>query len=246
MRSWLRRLAAAGVVFMAMTSAAFAGPPFLTDDPQPTDLHHYEIYSFAAFDQARGQQSGAAGLDFNYGAAENLQLTAVLPYAFTRMAEGRAGDLGPIELAAKYKILHQTGFGLDVAIFPRIFLPAGSAAMGPRHAALLLPIWVGKDFGKTSVFGGGGCTINRGGGSQDFCQWGLTATHKITDRLTLGAEVFHQTPDARHGRASTDLGFGGTYDLSERLHLMATLGPGVQNRSETSSVHGYIALLTTF
>ena len=246
MGSWLWRLACAGFAWMAMTSAALAGPPFLTDDPQPTDLHHYEIYSFAGFEQARGERAGAAGLDFNYGAAENLQLTAVLPYAFNRTADSRAGNLGSIELAAKYKILHQTGFGLDVAIFPRIFLPAGSAAVGPRHAALLLPIWVGKDFGPTSVFGGGGCTINRGGDSQDFCQWGLTLTRKITDRLTLGAEVFHQTPDTRHGRASTDLGFGGTFDLTKHLHLMATLGPGVQNRSQTSSVHGYVALLTTF
>lgn len=246
MGSWIRRLVCAGVALLALASPAIAGPPFLTDDPQPTDLHHFEIYSFAALEQARGERSGEGGIDFNYGGAENLQLTAVLPYAFTRTAENKAADLGPIELAAKYKILHQTGFGLDVAVFPRIFLPAGSAAVGPRHAALLLPVWIGKDFGPTSVFGGGGCTINRGGDSQDFCQWGLTLTRKITDRLTLGGEVFHQTPDTRHGRASTDLGFGGTFDLTEHLHLMATVGPGVQNRSQTHSAHGYLALLTTF
>jgi len=246
MRAWLWRVALAGAASLAMTGAAVAGPPFLTDDPQPTDLRHFEIYSFAATDQARGARSGEGGIDFNYGAAENLQLTAVLPYAWSRTPQSRAADLGPIELAAKYKILHQTGFGLDVAVFPRVFLPAGSAAVGPRHAALLLPVWVEKDFGPVSVFGGGGCTINRGGGSQDFCQWGLTLVRKITDRLTLGAEVFHQTPDARHGRASTDLGFGGIFDLTEHLHLMATLGPGVQNRADTSSAHGYVALLTTF
>lgn len=244
MRVW-RRLIAFAAAWMT-AGAAIAGPPFLTDDPQPTELHHFEIYSFAAFDQARGERSGAGGIDFNYGGAENLQLTAVLPYAWTRTSDTRAGDLGSIELAAKYKILHQQGFGLDVAIFPRIFLPAGSAAVGSRHTALLLPVWVGKDFGPTSVFGGGGCTINRGEGSQDFCQWGLTLTQKVLGRLTLGAEVFRQTPDARHGRASTDLGFGGTYDLTEHLHLMATLGPGVQNRSDTRRAHGYVALLTTF
>lgn len=246
MRRVLSRLGFALAAWALLSAGALAGPPFLTDDPQPTDLHHFEIYSFVQSDQAKGVQSGEGGIDFNYGAAENLQLTAVLPYAWTRTAESRAGDLGPIELAGKYKVLHQTGFGLDVAVFPRVFLPAGSAAVGPRHAALLLPIWVEKDFGPTSIFGGGGCTINRGGESQDFCQWGATVTQKITDRLTLGAEVFHQTPDTRHGRASTDLGFGGTFDLTEHLHLMATLGPGVQNRGETSSAHGYLALLTTF
>jgi hypothetical protein len=26
--------------------AALAGPPFATDDPEPTDLGHYEVYLF--------------------------------------------------------------------------------------------------------------------------------------------------------------------------------------------------------
>jgi hypothetical protein len=110
----------------------------------------------------------------------------------------------------------------------------------------LIPVWVERDFGPLSVFGGGGCVINRGGASQDYCEWGGSVTRKVSERLTLGAEVFHQTPDTRHGRASTDLGLGAVYDLSEHFHLMTSFGPGVQNRSDTPRFHGYVALLTTF
>src|SRR5579884_3623903 len=39
---WLGAAALAGVAAPAM-----AGPPYLTDDPIPTDLHHWEIYAFS-------------------------------------------------------------------------------------------------------------------------------------------------------------------------------------------------------
>ena len=71
-------LGAAGVVLLA--APAFAGPPFVTDDPQPTDFGHYEIYAFTAGTATRGDIGGTAGIDFNYGAAPDLQLTAVIPF----------------------------------------------------------------------------------------------------------------------------------------------------------------------
>jgi hypothetical protein len=41
--SWL---AAAAFVLGLCTVRAFAGPPYHTDDPEPTDYQHYEIYAF--------------------------------------------------------------------------------------------------------------------------------------------------------------------------------------------------------
>ena len=52
-----------------------AGPPYQTDDPEPTDLRHWEIYNFIDVDGRHGDLDGAAGLDVNYGAAKDLQLT---------------------------------------------------------------------------------------------------------------------------------------------------------------------------
>jgi hypothetical protein len=226
---------------------AFAGPPYVTDDPEPTDLGHYEIYVFAGGTSARDGSGGAGGIDFNYGAAPDLQLTAVLPLAWdSPNVGGASAGLGNIELAAKYKFLHQDAVGVDVAFFPRVFLPASSAALGERHASLLLPLWIGRSWGDWSTFGGGGCTLNRGGDSQDFCQLGWALTHQLTPRLRIGAEIYHQSADTRGGRASTGLGFGATYDLNENFHLMASGGPGIQNAAETGEVSWYVAMLMTF
>jgi hypothetical protein len=54
-------------------ATAWAGPPFLTDDPEPTETGHWEIY--APLVEAEGQGSsfeGSAGVEINYGAAPNV------------------------------------------------------------------------------------------------------------------------------------------------------------------------------
>jgi subtilisin family serine protease len=62
-----------------------AGPPFRTDDPEPVDLGHWEVYGFTAGTHVRGDTAGTlAGVEVNYGAAPNLQLHMVAPLAFDR------------------------------------------------------------------------------------------------------------------------------------------------------------------
>ncbi|MGH6871034.1 MAG: transporter [Rhizomicrobium sp.] len=241
-RAFLLALPALGAA-----SPCLAGPPYVTDDPEPTDTGHYEIYAFADGTRTRDGGSGEAGIDFNYGAAADLQLTAVLPLGYDDPVTGRvAAGLGNIELAAKFKILHQDDFGWDVAVFPRLFLPAGSGRLGARHASLLLPIWVGRNWRNWDTFGGGGCTLDNGGGTKDFCTLGWALTRQVLPRLQLGAEIYHQTAEMRGGRAMTGIGAGAIYDLSDRYHLMASYGPGIQNAAATDRASWYAAMLFTF
>jgi hypothetical protein len=140
----IRRVASLGFAIAAalLSLPALAGPPYITDDPEPTDTGHYEIYFFAEGASARDGRDGSAGIDFNYGAADDLQLTATLPFAWTApRVGGDATGLGNVELAAKYRFLHHRDAGVDMAFFPRVFLPVGSA-VGENHASLLLPLWL--------------------------------------------------------------------------------------------------------
>ncbi len=190
----------------AFAGPAFAGPPYLSDDPEPTDYRHYEIYAFSNGMTARDGTSGETGIDFNYGGAPNLQLTATLPVAYNVPADGPfVGGVGNVELAAKYRFLTQDMVGLDVAVFPRVFLPSASPIVGEQHASYLFPIWMQKDWGDWTAFGGGGCEINRGGDSQNFCEGGIVVTRKILSNLQVGLELFHQTPDTRGGLPTTSV-----------------------------------------
>lgn len=232
---------------LLMCTASFAGPPFVSDDPEPTDYRHFEIYAFAQGSEARDGIGSTFGLDFNYGAAPDLQLTAVIPLEVEAPSSGpNVVGLGNVELAAKYKFLHQEDVGWDVAVFPRVFFPSGSAEVGEKHFSLLLPVWLGRSWGDWSTFGGGGCVINRSGDSQDYCLMGWALTRRILPDLQIGAEVVHQGADSKGARSSTGVGAGLIYDLSDNVHLLAYAGPGLQNAAETAQYSWYSSVLFTF
>jgi hypothetical protein len=226
---------------------AAAGPPFVLDDPEPTPDGHWEIYAFANGTSTREGIRGEGGGDFNYGGSEDLQLTAVFPVGYSNpTGAGLSTGLGNIEIAAKYRFLHQDDFGVDVAVFPRVFLPSGSPSVGERHVSLLLPVWVEKDWGEWSAFGGGGCTLNNGGDSQNFCIAGGVLMRRMLPNLHVGAELYHQTADVKGGSDNTSVGAGAIYDLGENYHVLGYLGTGLQNARTTNQLNWYTSFLFTF
>jgi hypothetical protein len=121
-RAGMKFVSPAVAALVLLSASALAGPPYVTDDPQPTDEGHFEVYGFTGGTAVRDRVGGQAGIDFNYGGAADLQLTMVLPFAFDAPNRGSSiTGFGDIELAAKYKFLHQKDFGIDVAVFPRLF-----------------------------------------------------------------------------------------------------------------------------
>ena len=237
---------AAAVAALA-TAAARAGPPFFTDDPVPTDRGHYEIYTYADGLHDSGGTSSDAGIDFNYGGARDLQLTAVLPFSREQSrATASARGIGNAELAAKYRFLHEADAGWDVAVFPRVFLASASSGVGEQHASYQLPIWVGRDTAAWSTFGGGGCVLNHGGHSRNYCFAGWVLAKQLSERTQLGAEVFHQSADSADSRATTFAGVGVRYDAGAHVHLMAYGSGGLQNAAAEHQYSWYAALLFTW
>jgi hypothetical protein len=62
----------------------------------------------------------------------------------------------------------------------------------------------------------------------------------------VGGEVYYQGADTRGGKASTGLGAGVTYDLNAHLHLMGSMGSGLQNAAHANRYTWYAALLLTY
>jgi hypothetical protein len=246
-RSHAQLSAFAGFILALWTLPAFAGPPYVADDPEPTDYQHFEIYTFNLGTAARGGTNGESGIDFNYGAAPNLQLTAVVPGGFNQpYGDGLAIGTSNVELAAKYRFLHQDSFGLDVSIFPRVFLPTVTNGVSENRTSLLLPIWVEKDWnGGWSAFGGGGCTVTDGRGL-NFCQAGAVLNYQILPKLQLGTEFFYQTADTFGTPATASIGVGVRYDLNDNYHLLGYVRRAIENTNETDQYSWYAAVLFTF
>lgn len=247
MNRFSRPLAAA--LLLAFATPVAAGPPYVTDDPEPTELGHWEIYNFANFEGAHRDWDGEIGVDLNYGAVKDVQLTATLPLALTHEGgPGGAGTqvgAGDVELGLKYRFVHSESAGVQMAIFPRVILPTGGKKFGTGRASFLLPVWAQKDLGPWSIFGGGGYTINPGTGNKDFWQAGLAVTRDVSKRLSLGGEATWQGADAVGGHATTGLGIGGIYKLGGPFSLLVSGGPTWEHHGPTGW-RGYAALGLNF
>ncbi len=225
-------------------SAAFAGAPFVTDDPLPPDKGHGEIDVFVTGNKAQGNYEGAAGLDIAYGLVDDIQLTVALPMD-TGRDTGEPIARGDLEAGIKYRFIHDETAGFDVAIFPRAILPT-AAGDGGRRVRFLLPVWAQKDFGKWSLFGGGGYTINPGAGNRDYWTQSIAITRDVSDKLTIGGEVTHQGPDEVGVSSSTALNFGGIYKLGGPFALLFSAGPTLAIDGNDGGFNGYAALAISF
>ena len=251
MRSGLKL--AAICCFSALIAApALAGPPFRTDDPEPVDLGHWEVYGFTAGTQVRGDTGGTlAGVEVNYGAAPNLQLHLIAPLAFDRTNGGalQAG-MGDVELGAKYRFItpDEDDWYPQVGIFPLVEIPSGDShrGLGAGKMQVFLPVWLQKDFGDWMSYGGGGFWSNPGAGNRDYWFAGWLLQYQFTKSLALGAEVFHQTADTIGGGDITGFNLGGIYDVSEHYHLLFSGGRGLQNAALANQFSYYLAIQSTF
>ena len=237
------RAIAAGLIAALAPGLAWAGPPFLTDDPEPTDTGHWEIYA-PEFDAAgKGAAfDGSFGAELNYGGAPNLQLTLGLPAAYGRDASGFHTGRGDLRVSAKYRFYHDEAAGLSIAAFPGVTLPTASGGLGAGHVTGLLPVWVQKDVGSWSVFGGGGYAINPGAGNRDFWTGGVAVTHTFSKRLLVGLEADRQGADTVTGGGSTSLGVGAILQLRAPFRLLGSGGPTFVDGERSAGFHAFVAL----
>ncbi len=155
-----------------VVQVARAGPPFTTDDPEPVEYRHWEIYLASQLAHDSGAWSGTSPhVELNYGAIPNLQLHLIAPVAFNAPSqESRQLGYGDTELGIKYRFLQETARLPQVGVFPLIELPTGDAArdLGSGHTQVFFPMWLQKSSGPWTTYGGGGYWINPGAGNRNW------------------------------------------------------------------------------
>ena len=119
-------------IISTFTVTTFAGPPFLTDDPEPVPFKHWEFYLFSTVDATRKSTNGTGpAFEFNVGALPNLQVHLILPLGFT-IPKGEPGayGLGDMEFGLKYRFIQETDYRPMVGVFPQLEIPTGDANRG--------------------------------------------------------------------------------------------------------------------
>jgi hypothetical protein len=242
-RKWYLALA----IVLAGSRAALAGPPYITDDPEPTDTGHWENYLYTE----RARVSGAAGIqeagvEVNYGALPDVQLTWAFPLNPNPGLGGMGVVWAPLGGGVKYRFIEEDedGWRPQVAFFPQVSIPIGAAARG-APVTELLPIWMQKSFGAWTMFGGGGYTNNPGPGNRDFANYGFAVQNQVTDNLALGAEIFGQGSDSLDDHPATAVGMALLYDFSPLWHLVGSANTGIAHGPQSDQFSYNFALKWT-
>ncbi len=241
----------AALCLALLSAPAVAGPPFITDDPEPVDYRHWEFYDFSQGIRAKSETSGVApSCDCNYGVLPNVQLHLQPGVALHRASRGPLTyGAADTELGVKYRFVAQdkNDWTPSVALYPLLEAPTGDAArgLGAGRTRVFLPLWAQKDIGDWTTFGGGGYWINPVPGGRNYGFMGWVLQRKIDEKLALGVELFHQTPSEIGGMQSTGFNLGGTYDFTDQYHLLFSAGKGVQHARETNQFSWYLGLQVT-
>jgi hypothetical protein len=234
--------------FVTMLAApAFAGPPYTTDDPEPTPYRSYEIY--LASDYARSPDSvdlTVPHLEFNYGLFPNVQVTFTSPLAGSSLPHGAMHfGYGDTEFEIKARVVQETDHMPQISIAPGIALPSGNASknLGGGYERAVYPIWAEKGFGKYTVFGGAGLWKNPGAGNKDYTFTGVAVIRDMGHGLTLGTELFGQSAATVDGTSSLGFNFGVNRQIDEHHEILFSLGRSLHGSNTFSAYTAFGWLL---
>lgn len=219
------------LVALALPVAGHAGPPFLTDDPEPVDLHHWEFYVFGAGDRTNdGDAISGPAVELNYGVAPNTQLHLVAPMARAAGPDAPwTSGFGDMEVGVKYRFLAETDSRPQVGIFPMAELPTGNSAhgLGNGRTWYRLPLWIQKSWGPWTTYGGGGVALNSAPGQRNYGFGGWLLQRDVGKYLTLGAELWNQGADTTDGRGFTAANLGGYLKISDNFNVLFSAGHSI-------------------
>ncbi len=231
-----------GVGWLLAIGSAQGGPPFVTDDPEPPPPGGWEINVPFILERTAGNTEMNAPLfDFNYG-LPNVQLKLEFPVAVVHEdSSGTAAGAGDLLLGVKWRFLNDERSQLQLGVYPQLLLPTGDHArgLGDGGSAFVFPLLAQKNWEKWTLYGNVGFWWQTAAETRNYVYAGAVLEREINERLTLGAELFGNSPKERGGRFELAFNIGGTWKLSKHINLLFAGGRDIVG--DTTAM-GYIGL----
>ncbi|HEY3859174.1 MAG TPA: transporter [Gammaproteobacteria bacterium] len=223
--------------------AAWAGPPYLTDDPDPVDYQTFEIIPAYSLDRASdGEEIDGPVADFNYGIWPDMHLNIQGGFVHALPEDGPSEfGIGDLRVALKWRFHKETDDSLEVAIYPAVILPTGNASkgLGNGQVSYQFPVWMEKNWGQGwSSYGGGGWTLNRAPGQRDYFYGGWQVQKQLTDTWNLGGEIYSQGSTGAGTAGWTALNLGGGYKLDKNASVIFSFGHSFAGASNALGYFG--------
>jgi hypothetical protein len=219
-----------------------AGPPFLSNDPDPPEIGQWEV--ILPTTAIRRPDGGITGewttANFNYGYDSRTQLSFALPVAYQRSAAGSVqSGLGDVMLEYKRR------FGTDpeagyFGINPAVSLPTGDAGrgLGRGNAVVQLPLLYLRSRGEW--VGYADARYRWRDGEQRTSSWfiGTVLERRLTARSEVGVELYSVTAQAPAADATIGFDVGVRYTLAPNVRLIASAGRAYRGEPATTLLVG--------
>jgi Putative MetA-pathway of phenol degradation len=219
-----------------------AGPPFVTDDPEPPSPGGWEINVPFILERTPGKTEMDAPLfDLNYG-LPNIQLKLEIPVRIVnRDNTGTAAGPGDLLLGVKWRFFSSEKSQVQLGIYPQLLLPTGDRArdLGQGRPAFVLPLVAQKRWEKWTIYGNVGYWWQTAAETRDYVYAGAVLEREINEQLELGVELLGNSPKERGGRSAVAFNIGGTWKLSQHLNLLFAGGRDIVG--DTTAM-GYLGL----
>jgi hypothetical protein len=240
-------IAGAGISILLFFQPCYAepGPPFLTDDPQPVQFRHWEYYiSSMSTYQQKTWTGTSPHFEVNYGLIRNVQVHLLFPVNYSYASNGGINfGYANTEFGVKYCFIQETKSMPQIGTFPIIEIPTiKNDAFSDGKTQIFIPVWVQKSWDKLTTYGGVGYWIKPGKDNKNSVFSGYEVQYDISPIVTLGGELYYQTPDNVQGKSVFAFSIGGSVNATSKFHVIFSLGHSLLNESFTSS---YVGLLWT-
>jgi hypothetical protein len=222
-----------------------AGPPFVTDDPQPVPYKHWEYYISSINTLQPAIWTGTLPhFEVNYGMVPNMQIHLLLPLNYSYFPQQRTKfGYADTELGVKYCFVQETERRPQIGTFPIAEIPtAKNSEFSDGKIRIFIPVWAQKSWDKLITYGGIGYSINPGTNNRNSFFAGWEFQYDFITQLKAGAELYFQTADTDDAKSVTAFNIGGSINAGTVTHFIFSIGHSLMNEEFTSI---YIGILWT-
>lgn len=230
-------LGCCALLALATSRAALAGPPFVTDDPLPTDYRNWEIYSGLLYGND-GMGNTAASLpfaEFNYGAMPNVQVSASFDIHELDRGSAPLDGYGGTQFGIKTRFVQETSATPQISFYPSVTTPE----LRGQHAVPFLPVWMQKSSGPWTAFGGGGLYLDSSPGMRNSTFVGGALERTISPGTTVGGELYHQSSETIGGSDTTAFNVGMIAQVGQYHAILFSVGRAFAGNDAFSAYASY-------
>ncbi len=217
------------VLFLvSVSSGAWAGPPFVTDDPETPAIGGWEInLPYILQQQSPTRVTLSPLFDLNYGYKSHIALSA--QSGITNVSGSglsKATGFGDTNVGVTWRFQEETSDKPQLALYPQVSLPTGSATegLGAGKPSYILPLLAEKTWGNWTGFSNVGYVKQTASGSRDYWYYGAALLREVNDRLMVGAELYGNSPADTSSGWALAYNVGTEYSLSKERVLLFSIG----------------------